>query len=118
MKPNLHPPRYQVLAQCVCANQFYFYSALDTKTINVEVCNKCHPFYTKKQQVVSASGRAEHFNSKFSSFQDKKRQSAPSASVASTGKATKPINKVVKTVKNIKSSATSKVGKVDQNKKT
>jgi large subunit ribosomal protein L31 len=76
MKPNIHPQKHKVLAQCVCTNEFYFYSALDTKVIHVEVCNKCHPFYTGKQQVVSTTGRVDNFNSKFTNFQDKKRKAA------------------------------------------
>lgn len=76
MKPNIHPQKHKVLAQCVCTNEFYFYSALDTKVIHVEVCNKCHPFYTGKQQVVATTGRVDNFNSKFTNFQDKKRKAA------------------------------------------
>lgn len=124
MKPNIHPTRYQVLAQCVCANQFYFYSALDNKVVHIEVCNKCHPFYTKKQQVISATGRVEHFQSKFSTFQDKKRQAAAGAVASSSNKAAKPtkVVKVSKTLKPIKANkvtiGTSKAPKVEKSKKS
>lgn len=35
------------------------------ETINVEVCSKCHPFYTGKQRAASAKGRIDKFNKKF-----------------------------------------------------
>ncbi len=34
-------------------------------TINVEVCSKCHPFYTGKQRAASAKGRIDKFNRKY-----------------------------------------------------
>ena len=71
MKPDIHPMQHKVLAQCVCNNEFYFYTSLDAKVIHVEVCNKCHPFFTGKQQVVTTAGRVDSFNSKFNNFRDK-----------------------------------------------
>ncbi len=74
MKPNIHPPQHKVLAKCICTNEFYFNSALDAKIMHIEVCDKCHPFYTGKQQIISTTGRVDNFNSKFTKFQDNKRK--------------------------------------------
>lgn len=101
MKSNIHPQKHKVLAQCVCTNEFYFYSALDTKIIHVEVCNKCHPFYTGKQQVVATTGRVDNFNSKFTNFQDKKRKAA----VAVESKATAKVKKTTKAKDTVKDKA-------------
>lgn len=93
MKPNIHPQQNKVLAQCVCTNEFYFDSVLDTKIIHIEVCDKCHPFYTGKQQVIATTGRVDNFNNKFTNFQDKKRKSLiqPESTIkkTKTAKATK-----------------------------
>lgn len=89
MKPNIHPQQNKVLAQCVCSNEFYFYSALDAKVIHVEVCNKCHPFYTGKQQIITTTGRVDNFNSKFTNFQDKKRNSSIKSEPTKTTKVKK-----------------------------
>ena len=35
------------------------------KDIRVEVCSKCHPFYTGKQKMVDTGGRVSRFNKKF-----------------------------------------------------
>ncbi len=69
MKPNVHPNYNQVLAKCVCGHEFYFYSTLDSKYINVEVCNECHPFYTGTQKTAAVTGRVDSFNRKFQNRQ-------------------------------------------------
>lgn len=73
MKANIHPQQHKVLAKCICTNEFYFDSALAVEVMHIEVCGKCHPFYTGKQQVITTTGRAESFNSKFTKFQDNQR---------------------------------------------
>ena len=74
MKPNIHPAQNQVLAKCICGNEFNFNSALDSQVVHIEVCNQCHPFFTGKQQVVKVAGRVENFASKFSNFKEKQRK--------------------------------------------
>ena len=47
MKKNIHPENYEVEVKCACGATF---KAMSTKKdINVEVCSKCHPFYTIKE---------------------------------------------------------------------
>lgn len=63
MKANIHPkynPDCQV--SCACGNKFTTGSTFDK--IDVEVCNKCHPFFTGQQKFVDTKGRIEKFLSK------------------------------------------------------
>ena len=65
MKSNIHPNYKLVLAKCVCGHEFHFSSALEVESMNIEVCNECHPFYTGTQKATTVTGRVESFNNKF-----------------------------------------------------
>ena len=68
MKKNIHPESYEVEVTCACGEKF---KAMSTKKeINVEVCSKCHPFYTGKQRGASRAGRVDKFNKKYGFTQD------------------------------------------------
>jgi len=63
MKANIHPQYYnnaQVI--CACGNKFTTGSTLET--IRVELCNKCHPFYTGEQRFVDSASRIQKFKLK------------------------------------------------------
>ncbi len=63
MKEGIHPKYYQATVTCNCGNT---YTVGSTKPeIHVEVCAKCHPFYTGQQKTVKARGRIEAFNKKY-----------------------------------------------------
>ena len=63
MKANIHPEMKEATVKCACGETF---NVLSTKeNINVEVCSKCHPFYTGQQKAVSARGRIDKFNKKY-----------------------------------------------------
>ena len=63
MKENLHPKYEKTTITCACGN------VIETRStrpeIRVEVCNKCHPFYTGKQKLVDTGGRVDRFNRRF-----------------------------------------------------
>src|SRR3989344_6083573 len=63
MKAQIHPP-YTSEAQvvCSCGNQFIVGSTKET--IHVELCNKCHPFYTGQQKFVDTASRIEKFEAR------------------------------------------------------
>lgn len=63
MKANIHP-KYFETAQviCVCGNRFTTGSTQEI--IHVELCNKCHPFYTGEQRFVDAGSRIQKFQKK------------------------------------------------------
>ncbi|MBR4289451.1 MAG: 50S ribosomal protein L31, partial [Oscillospiraceae bacterium] len=48
---------------CNCGNVFTTGST--KKEIRVEICSKCHPFYTGKQKLVDTGGRVDRFNKRF-----------------------------------------------------
>lgn len=64
MKENIHPKYQTVKATCSCGNVIEIGSTLD-HDINLDVCSKCHPFYTGKQRIVDTGGRVERFNKRF-----------------------------------------------------
>jgi large subunit ribosomal protein L31 len=59
MKADIHPQYHQAQARCVCGNEFTVGSTVNS--IRVEVCNKCHPFYTGTQNIVDTAGQVERF---------------------------------------------------------
>ena len=61
MREGIHPEYKQVKVRCNCGNEFVTGSTKDE--IRVEVCSKCHPFYTGSQKLLlEAGGRVEKFN--------------------------------------------------------
>jgi large subunit ribosomal protein L31 len=63
MKPGIHPEYRRCIVTCACGNTFETRSTL--KELHVEVCSKCHPFYTGTQRLVDTAGRVERFNRKY-----------------------------------------------------
>ena len=59
MKKQIHPTFHQAQVQCVCGNQFTVGATVES--IRVEICNKCHPFYTGTQNIVDTAGQVERF---------------------------------------------------------
>ncbi len=65
MKESIHPTYYKdAKATCSCGNIFTIGST--KKEIKVELCNKCHPFFTGEQRVVDTAGRVERFRRRYS----------------------------------------------------
>lgn len=65
MKNNIHPKYRKIIVTCSCGNIINIFSTLSTDTVNIDICAKCHPFYTGKQRTVMQGGRIERFNKKF-----------------------------------------------------
>ena len=64
MRKDIHPAYHQCKVRCNCGNEFVTGSTKEE--IRVEVCSKCHPFYTGSQKLlVEAGGRVEKFNKKY-----------------------------------------------------
>ena len=59
MKSDIHPKYHQAEVHCVCGNTFTVGSTAES--IRVEVCAKCHPFYTGTQNIVDTAGQVERF---------------------------------------------------------
>ena len=63
MKEGIHPKYEEATITCACGNVFQ--SRSTKKEIHVEVCNKCHPFYTGKQKLVDSGGRVDRFKKRY-----------------------------------------------------
>ncbi|MEW6572651.1 MAG: 50S ribosomal protein L31 [Bacillota bacterium] len=63
MKKGIHPQYGPTRVVCACGAVFETGST--KKELRVEVCSKCHPFYTGQRQVVDRRGRAERFRKKY-----------------------------------------------------
>ena len=64
MKEKIHP-KYHTDAQVVCACGNTFTAGSTKKTMKVEVCSKCHPFFTGKLKMVDTAGRVERFKRRY-----------------------------------------------------
>ena len=63
MKKDIPPDYKKTVIKCVCGNEIATRST--KKEIRVEICSKCHPFFTGKQKLVDAGGRVDRFKKKF-----------------------------------------------------
>jgi large subunit ribosomal protein L31 len=67
LKEKIHPQYKEVKAVCACGETFMTKSTKNT--IRVDICSKCHPFFTGKQKIVDAEGRVEKFRKKYTKKQ-------------------------------------------------
>ena len=63
MKEGIHPTYERTTIRCACGNVIETRST--KKDIRVEVCSKCHPFFTGKQKLEDTGGRVAKFNKRF-----------------------------------------------------
>lgn len=70
MKTGIHPPYHEATVHCACGNEFTTGSTVEK--IHVEICSKCHPFFTGKQKLVDSAGRVERFRRKYAKFDEKR----------------------------------------------
>lgn len=63
MKEGIHPEYKTAVVTCACGNTFTTRSTIDS--IHVEICSRCHPFFTGRQKLVDTAGRVERFRRKY-----------------------------------------------------
>ena len=63
MKEGIHPEYHEATVICGCGNTFKTGSTKEE--LRVDVCSKCHPFFTGRQRDVAAGGRIEKFNKRY-----------------------------------------------------
>jgi len=61
MNAEIQPKYHTVEVQCACGEKFITKSTKPGEIIKVDICNKCHPFFTGKQKIVDANGKVEKF---------------------------------------------------------
>ncbi|MDD4840084.1 MAG: 50S ribosomal protein L31 [Clostridia bacterium] len=65
MKENTHPNYHDVTVTCACGNSFVTGTTKNTDTMRVEICSKCHPFFTGKQKLIDTGGRVDKFKKRY-----------------------------------------------------
>jgi len=63
MRKGIHPEYFETTITCACGNVIHTRST--KKDIRVEICSKCHPFFTGKQKFVDSEGRVERFRRRY-----------------------------------------------------
>ena len=63
MKPAIHPNYEAAHAVCACGEKFDTRSTV--KELRVEICSKCHPFFTGKQKLIDTEGRVDRFQKRY-----------------------------------------------------
>lgn len=63
MKKGIHPEYKEAIISCACGEVIHTRST--KQSIKVDICSKCHPFFTGKQKFVDTAGRVEKFEKKY-----------------------------------------------------
>ncbi|MBT9144052.1 MAG: 50S ribosomal protein L31 [Dehalococcoidia bacterium] len=63
MKEKIHPKYEKAIVSCACGTSFETGST--RKELKVDICSKCHPFFTGKQKFIDTGGRVERFKRKY-----------------------------------------------------
>ena len=69
MKPEIHPKYQQVQVHCACGETFTTGST--RKDLRVEICSKCHPFFTGRTKLVDTAGRIDRFQQRYAKRETK-----------------------------------------------
>ncbi len=89
MKENIHPTYEFVEAVCACGNKFMTRST--AKTLKLDICAACHPFFTGKQKLLDTEGMVEKFNKRFAKTEGKTMVRKPKTEVKAKTKLKKPV---------------------------
>ncbi len=63
MKEGIHPKYEKIVVRCACGAEFETRSTKES--IRLDICSKCHPFFTGKQKLVDTGGRVDRFKKRF-----------------------------------------------------
>ena len=88
MKKGIHPAYKESTVKCGCGETFTTRSTKEK--ILIEVCSKCHPFYTGKQKFVDTAGMVEKFQRKYNWGKGKAEVDAKAAAGAAPAAPTPP----------------------------
>lgn len=95
MKPSIHPTYYSsAKTVCACGNEFSVGSTKEET--RVELCSKCHPFYTGQQKLIDTSGRVERFAERVKAQSDKTAAASGKKAKAEKRAAQKEAKKTVR----------------------
>ena len=63
MKEKIHPKYFKTTITCACGESIETGSTKEN--IKIDICSRCHPFFTGKQKFVATGGRVERFKRKY-----------------------------------------------------
>jgi large subunit ribosomal protein L31 len=108
MKPGIHPDYVECTVRCSCGNTF---KTRSTKPeLRIDLCNKCHPFYTGQQKFVDTGGRVQRFSDRYGSasaavFEREQAKKAARAEAAAAEEAEKKAAREAKAAKKAQKAA-------------
>jgi large subunit ribosomal protein L31 len=87
MKSGIHPQYHLVTVTCACGETFQTRSTRED--LRLEICSKCHPFFTGKQKLIDSAGRVERFEKRYKGVtpQAPGKKAAPKAGTPKPGAA-------------------------------
>lgn len=65
MKDGIHPEYRDVKVICACGETFTTGTTKKVDEMRVEICSKCHPFFTGRQKLVDSGGRVDKFKKRY-----------------------------------------------------
>ena len=65
MNEKIQPKYHDVSVTCACGHSFVTGTTKNTDNIRIEICSKCHPFFTGKQKLVDSGGRVDKFKKRY-----------------------------------------------------
>ena len=63
MKEKIHPEYKEATITCACGEVIHTRST--KQNIKIEICSKCHPYFTGKQKLIDSAGRVEKYKKRF-----------------------------------------------------
>ena len=97
MKTDIHPNYQEISTTCSCGNVLPVMSTL-IDSLSLDVCSKCHPFYTGKQKMLDSGGRVKKFQDRFGASGASKpaaKKEAPKVEEAVAEETTEEVQEVV-----------------------
>lgn len=85
MKQGIHPEYVECTVRCTCGNTWT--TRATVPEMRVDLCDKCHPFYTGQQKLVDTGGRVQRFADKFGGAANATLEAAKAAKEAKAAKA-------------------------------
>ena len=87
MKQGIHPEYVECTVRCTCGNTWTTHATVPE--MRLDLCDKCHPFYTGQQKLVDTGGRVQRFADKFGGAANATLEAAKAAKEAKAAKAAK-----------------------------
>ncbi len=105
MKKDIQPKLYKTCTvTCACGNTFTTISTVEK--IHVDVCSKCHPFYTGTQRFVDTAGRIEKFQKKMELAKERASKRKPKTQAKRKAEGRKTLKEMLAQAEKLQDTAT------------